>query len=139
MDLLNNNNLSIPSVGNFGGLRDKYIVQNGTSTTYPMSIGVESGSLWISSPNTIKFYNNGTITLRIDKSGNVEIGTTPTSTLNVSGSLTVSGATTSKSITLNKNNVDTTGSSLIFIIIIHLVHISLIMVSIHFLAQIQML
>ena len=105
----NNNNLSIPSVGNFGWHGDKYIVQNGTSTTYPMSIGVESGSLWISSPNTIKLYNNGTNTFTIDSSGNVGI-----ENIDTSYKLTVSGATSLKSITLNKNNVDTTGNSLNF-------------------------
>ena len=46
--------------------------------------------------------------------GNVGIGKTPASTLDVSGTLTVSGATNLYSITLNKNNVDTTGNSLNF-------------------------
>ena len=74
-----------------------------------MSIGVESGALWISSPNTIKLHNNGTNTFTIDSSGNVGI-----ENINTSYKLTVSGATSSKSITLNKNNVDTTGNSLNF-------------------------
>ena len=47
-----------------------------------MSIGVESDALWISSPNTIKFYNNGTN--MINTSGNVGIGTNSTEKLDIS-------------------------------------------------------
>jgi len=54
----NNSNQGTPSVGYFGGTAHKIILNNGTPTTYPMSIGVESGSLWMSSPNSIKFYHD---------------------------------------------------------------------------------
>lgn len=62
----NNTNQSIPAVGNFGGTGDKIIIYNGTSTTYPYSIGYETNSLWISSPSNIKFYNTGINTILIN-------------------------------------------------------------------------
>jgi hypothetical protein len=47
------------------------ILYPGTSTTYPNSLGIESNySLWISSPNSIKFYNKGINSLFTDSSGN---------------------------------------------------------------------
>ena len=56
-----NTNQAIPSVGNFGGTGDKLIISAGTSTSYPYSLGIETNSLWMSSPNSIKLYNNGII------------------------------------------------------------------------------
>ena len=68
-----NTNVAIPSVGNFGGTGDKLILNPGTSTTYPYSLGIENNSLWMSSPNSIKLYNKGTNSFLIDVSGNVGI------------------------------------------------------------------
>jgi hypothetical protein len=82
----NNTNQAIPALGVAGGVGDKYIIQAGTASTYPYSIGFESNSLWISSPNTIKLYNNGVNSILINSSGNVGIGTTdPKTLLNVYG------------------------------------------------------
>ena len=60
-----NGNQAIPSVGNFGGIGDKIILYTGSSTTYPYSIGIETNSLWLSSPIDIKFYNNGSNAITI--------------------------------------------------------------------------
>jgi hypothetical protein len=65
-----------PALGVAGGVGDKYIIQAGTASTYPYSIGFETNSLWMSSPNTIKLYNNGSNSILIISSGNVGIGTT---------------------------------------------------------------
>jgi hypothetical protein len=51
----NNTNKAIPSVGNFCGLGDKIVYYNGTSTTYPYSLGIETNALWLSSRSDIKF------------------------------------------------------------------------------------
>ena len=69
----NNTNQAIPSIGNFGGTGDKLILYPGTATTYPSSLGIESNALWVSSPNSIKLYNNGTNSFLIDSSGNVTV------------------------------------------------------------------
>ena len=91
----NNTNQAIPAVGNFGGTGDKIVIYNGTPTTYPYSIGYETNSLWISSPNTIKLYNNGVNSLAINSSGNVGIGTTPSSSysLDVKGNCRIASST----------------------------------------------
>ena len=94
-------NVNIPSLGNFGGIGDKLILYPGTSTTYPYSLGIESNSLWMSSPNTIKLYNKGTNSFTIDVSGNVGIGTTnPGNILQVgsAGRLRISNGTTDYTI-----------------------------------------
>jgi hypothetical protein len=80
----NNTNQAIPSLGVAGGVGDKYIIQSGTISTYPYSIGFETNSLWISSPNTIKLYNNGVNSILINSSGNVGIkNSSPYLTLDV--------------------------------------------------------
>jgi hypothetical protein len=61
----NGGSVSIPETGFFGGLGDKIILSTGGPTIYPYSIGIETNSLWLSSPNDIKFYNNGSNTLSI--------------------------------------------------------------------------
>jgi hypothetical protein len=48
---------------------------------------MESNTLWMSSPKSIKFYNNGINSLLIDVSGNVGIGKTPTYKLDVVASM----------------------------------------------------
>ncbi len=88
----NNTNKTIPSIGNFGGIGDKLILYNVTSTTYPYSIGIETNSLWISSPNVIKFYNNGFNSLYINTNGNVGVGTTDNChKLNINGNANIIG------------------------------------------------
>ena len=67
----NNTNVAIPAVGNFGGIGDKIILNNGTSTTYPYSIGMESMSLWFSSPYYIKFYINGVNTFGLNSTSTI--------------------------------------------------------------------
>jgi len=62
---VNTGNIAPPSVGNYGGIGDKIILGNGTSTIYPYSIGLENKSLWISSPSNINFYNNGSNSITI--------------------------------------------------------------------------
>ena len=87
----NNTNQAIPSVGNFGGIGDKLVLYNGTSMTYPYSIGYETNALWISSPNTIKIYNNGINSIFINSSGNVGIGLSPSYRLHITaGNSTIS-------------------------------------------------
>jgi len=82
----NNTNQAIPALGVAGGVGDKYIIQAGTISTYPYSIGFETNSLWLSSPNTIKLYNNGFNSILINSSGRVGIGTTdPKELLHVVG------------------------------------------------------
>ena len=96
-------NVAIPSLGNFGGTGDKLILYPGTSTIYPYSLGIETNSLWMSSPNTIKLYNNGINSLLIDSSGNIGIGKTPSVKLDVSGNMTVSGLSLLNRITTYNN------------------------------------
>jgi len=65
----NNTNKAIPAVGNFGGIGDKIVFYNGTSTTYPYSLGIETNALWLSSPSAINFYNNGSNSIIISSNG----------------------------------------------------------------------
>lgn len=62
---VNTGNIAPPSVGNFGGLGDKIIFSNGTPTTYPYSIGLDTKTIWMSSPSNINFYNNGSNSITI--------------------------------------------------------------------------
>jgi hypothetical protein len=99
-------NVGIPSIGNFGGNGDKLILYPGTNTTYPNSIGIESNySLWMSSPKSINFYNNGINSLLIDVSGNVGIGTATVNTkLHLEHSSTAFNAANGGLYLYNPNN-----------------------------------
>ena len=95
----NNTNQSIPSKGNFGGIADNIIIKNGSSTTYPYSIGYETNALWVSAEDNINFYNKGvkTLTLTSDNNvifnyGNVSgINTIDVNNLTISGKITQYG------------------------------------------------
>jgi len=85
-------NYAAPAQGLYGGAGDKLILYPGSSSAYPYSIGVASSTLYYSSPATHAWYSNGTVSMYINSSGNVDIGTSNTyATLNVGANTAVNG------------------------------------------------
>ena len=64
----NNTNIAIPSIGNYGGIGDKIIISNGTSTDYPCSIGIYNSNMWfsISSNYNYSWYIGGSNLLTLN-------------------------------------------------------------------------
>jgi hypothetical protein len=99
----NNTNFGIPTVSTTG-TGDKIIFTNGGTNFYPNSIGLENaGSLWISSCNNFKFYNNSINSMTIQGNGAVGIGTTQNFN-NASYKLDVRGDLIASSLTSIDNN-----------------------------------
>lgn len=68
-----NTNVGIPSIGIQGGIGDKLILYPGTASLYPYSLGINTNTLWYSTPTSAshKFYSGGTNTLTLDNLGNL--------------------------------------------------------------------
>ena len=99
----NNTNFGIPTVSTTG-TGDKIIFTNGGTNFYPNSIGLENaGSLWISSCNNLKFYNNSINSMTIQGNGAVGIGTTQNFN-NASYKLDVRGDLIASSLSTIDNN-----------------------------------
>ena len=98
----NNLNVGVPTVSTTG-IGDKLIFTNGGTNFYPNSIGTETGSLWISSCNNLKFYNNGINSMTIQGNGAVGIGTIANFN-NASFKLDVRGDAIASSFTTIDNN-----------------------------------
>jgi hypothetical protein len=72
----NNINSALPIIGTSGSLGDRIILRNSTSSeTYGYSIGINSNSLWLSSPDSINLFTTGNNCININSIGNVGIGT----------------------------------------------------------------
>jgi hypothetical protein len=99
----NNTNVGVPTVSTTG-TGDKLIFTNGGTNFYPNSIGLENaGSLWISSCNNLKFYNNGINSMTIQGNGAIGIGTTQNFN-NASYKFDVRGDLIATSLTTIDNN-----------------------------------
>ena len=71
-------NAAVPVAGFFGGAGDKLILYPGTATAYPYSKGISSSTMWNSVPSGAQYqwFNNGTVQMTLNSSGNLGIGTT---------------------------------------------------------------
>ena len=68
----NNTNVAVPSASTGGGIGDRIILRSGASGVYPHSIGNEdANTLYISTPHTLKIYNNGINSLTLNNTGNI--------------------------------------------------------------------
>jgi hypothetical protein len=67
----NNLGLANPTKGIYGGLGDRIILSNGTSTEYPYSIGINNLTLWYNSPSNSSqvYYIGGVSIAEISSSG----------------------------------------------------------------------
>jgi hypothetical protein len=82
----NNTNVNTPQFGVQGGTGDKIIIYNGTVSTYPYSIGINTNELWYSVPSGVsqKFYINGSLITTIS---NTEILLKKLTKIDTSGTL----------------------------------------------------
>jgi len=56
INVTNGSNLSVPAVGTNGGTGQRIVLYPGTSTAVPYGFGMNTSTLWYSSPGTHKFY-----------------------------------------------------------------------------------
>ena len=69
--LINNGSAGPPVTAQFGGVGDRIILFGGSSSAYPYSFGINSSTLWYSTPVYHTFYCNGTNTLLLNASSNM--------------------------------------------------------------------
>ena len=117
----NNTSYTVPSIGIYGGIGDKYILFPGSSTTFPYSLGINGATMWYSIPtNSINnwyisrtSYMTLSSTLLAVKNGMTVSGaTTCSSTLNIIGNVTTSGLSIF-GINSNINNLQATSTSIL--------------------------
>jgi hypothetical protein len=89
--------IGVPSIGTFGNAGDKLILDKGTGSLYPYSLGINASTLWYSVPATAthKWYSGGTNNMTLDGTNNLTV----TGNINSSGIITSgSGISTFKRI-----------------------------------------
>jgi len=83
--ILTNTTVGVPSTGTNGGTGDKIILYPGTDTSYPYSIGLNSGILWYQSGANASskhiWYTSGVQTMSLDGSGTLTCTSLSTTTL----------------------------------------------------------
>lgn len=95
--VINNNNISAPSIGILGSIGTKLILFDGTASEPPYALGVDAATLWYGTHSTgnHRFYTGTSERMFINSNGNVGIGTTSQTSVNTK--LTIRGASTSYS------------------------------------------
>jgi hypothetical protein len=95
--MINNGSAGPPVIAQFGGSGDRIILFGGGATAYPYSLGINSSTLWYSTPANHTFYCNGINMLTLTSSGTTVlngyfgIGTNnPGTALDVNGVINVS-------------------------------------------------
>ncbi len=70
---INTSTTSQPTIGTFGGIGDRIILNVGSSGMYPSSLGINTNNMWYSTPSssTHSFYIGGQEKMRLDTSGNL--------------------------------------------------------------------
>lgn len=86
--LFHNSLTAAPSTGTAGGNGDRLILWPGGGSSYPYSLGINSGTMWFSVANNAQFiwYENGGEHMRLNNTGDLGIGNSnPTVRLQVDG------------------------------------------------------
>jgi hypothetical protein len=86
------NSVAAPTKSETGGNGIRIVLNPGSTTNVPYGLGINTSTLWYSSPETHKFYTQNSISMTINNNGKVGIGiTTPLAQLHVSGDTYIAG------------------------------------------------
>jgi len=69
------NTVNIPQKAIYGGTGDRIILSTGSATTFPLSIGSNTNTMWFSGPTNIQYvwYSNATSNMILDAGGNLTV------------------------------------------------------------------
>ena len=94
-----------PASGLNGGAGTRVILWPGTTTGTPFGFGINSSNMWLGVPSTasISFYNGTTESMKLNASGQLGIGKSPSYALDVSGRIFLDGGAGQSGLWLGEN------------------------------------